>query len=131
MTHGGKFSALRVALVVFGIIFIVGVYPLTIVWPSGWAWHMGAPSMYLQMILGIYATLGVFLLLAARHPLSNLSLIWFTVWSSLIHGGIMAAQAVVYPEHRGHLYGDVPALLLIAVVLAVLTPRGGESNVAA
>ena len=131
MTHGGKFSALRVALVVFGIIFIVGVYPLTIVWPSGWAWHMGAPSMYLQMILGIYATLAVFLLLAARHPLSNLSLIWFTVWSSLIHGGIMAAQAVVYPEHRGHLYGDVPALLLIAVVLAVLTPRGGESNVAA
>ena len=87
--------------------------------------------MYLQMILGIYATLGVFLLLAARHPLSNLSLIWFTVWSSLIHGGIMAAQAVVYPEHRGHLYGDVPALLLIAVVLAVLTPRAGESNVAA
>jgi hypothetical protein len=131
MTHGGKFSALRVALVVFGIIFIVGVYPLTIVWPSGWAWHMGGPSMYLQMILGIYATLAVFLLLAARHPLSNLSLIWFTVWSSLIHGGIMAAQAVVYPEHRGHLYGDVPALLLIAVVLAVLTPRGGESNVAA
>lgn len=131
MTHGGKFSALRIALVVFGIIFIVGVYPLTIVWPSGWAWHMGGASMYLEMILGIYATLGVFLLLAARDPLSNLSLIWFTVWSSLIHGGIMAAQAVVYPEHRGHLYGDVPALLLIAVVLALLTPRGGESKVAA
>ncbi|MGB9068810.1 MAG: DUF6632 domain-containing protein [Candidatus Acidiferrales bacterium] len=131
MEHGGQFGALRVALVVFGIIFIVGVYPLTIVWPSGWAWHMGGPSMYLEMILGIYATLGVFLLLAARHPLSHLSLIWFTVWSSLVHGGIMAAQAVVYPEHRGHLYGDVPALLLIAVVLALLTPRGGESKVAA
>jgi hypothetical protein len=131
MGNSGKFGALRAALVVFGIIFIVGVYPLTILWPSGWAWHMGGGSMYLQMILGIYATLGVFLLLAARDPLSNLSLIWFTVWSSLVHGGIMAAQAIVYPEHRGHLWGDVPALLLIAVVLALLAPRGAGSQVAA
>jgi len=127
METTGKIRALRVALVLFGIIFIVGVYPLTIVWPSGWAWHMGGPSMYLQMILGIYATLGVFLLLAARNPLSNLSLIWFTVWSSIVHGGIMAAQAIVYPEHRGHLYGDVPALLLIAIVLAVLTPARAQA----
>lgn len=127
METAGKTGALRVALVVFGIIFIVGVYPLTIVWPSGWAWHMGGPSMYLQMILGIYATLGVFLLLAARNPLANLSLIWFTVWSSVAHGGIMAAQSIVYPEHRGHLYGDVPALLLIALILAILTPRGAKA----
>jgi len=126
MEAAGKIGALRVALVLFGIIFIVGVYPLTILWPSGWAWHMGGPSMYLQMILGIYATLGVFLLLAARNPLANLSLIWFTVWSSIVHGGIMAAQAIVYPEHRGHLYGDVPALLLIALVLAILAPRSAK-----
>lgn len=114
-------GALRVALIVVGLAFAVGIYPLTILWPSGWAWHTGGPSMYLQMILGVYATLGVFLLLAARRPLANVSLIWFTVWSSLVHGGIMAAQALMYPEHRGHLYGDVPALLLFAVVLAVLT----------
>ena len=127
MDTDSRLTPLRAALVVFGVIFIVGVYPLTILWPSGWSWHMGGPSMYLQMILGIYATLGVFLLLAARSPLKNLSLIWFTVWSSVVHGGIMAAQAVVYPEHRGHLYGDVPALLLIALVLAVLTPRGAKA----
>ncbi len=120
-------GALRVALAVFGIIFIVGIYPLTILWPSGWAWHMGGTSMYLEMILGVYATLGVFLLLAARNPLSNLSLIWFTVWSSIVHGGIMAAQSIAYPEHRGHLYGDVPALWLIAIVLAILTPRGARA----
>jgi hypothetical protein len=118
-----KLTPLRVALVVFGIIFIVGVYPLTIIWPSGWAWHMGGTSMYLQMILGIYATLGVFLVIASRNPLGNLSLIWFTVWSSIVHGVIMATQALKYPEHRGHLFGDVPALLLIAIILAVLTPR--------
>lgn len=126
MDVDNKLTPLRVALAAVGIIFIFGVYPLTIVWPSEWAWHMGGPSMYLQMILGIYATLGVFLLLAARSPLKHLSLIWFTVWSNVVHGGIMAVQALVYHEHHGHLLGDVPALLLIAVVLAVLTPRAAK-----
>jgi hypothetical protein len=124
----GKLTPLRVALAVVGIIFVIGVYPLTILWPSGWIWHMGGHSDYLQMILGIYATLGVFLLLAARNPLNHLSLIWFTVWSSIVHGGIMAAQSLAYPEHRGHLLGDVPALLLIALVLAVLTLRAEKGG---
>jgi hypothetical protein len=80
------------------------------------------------MILGVYATLGVFLLLASRDPLANLSLIWFTVWSSVVHGGIMTAQALTNPEHRGHLWGDVPALFIIAGVLAVLTLRSTEAR---
>jgi hypothetical protein len=122
MNTADRVKFLRVALIVFGLIFLVGVYPLTIVWPAGWSWHQSGPSMYLQMILGIYATLGVFLLLASRDPLANRSLIWFTVWSSLVHGGIMAAQSIAYPEHRGHLFGDVPALLIVAVVLALLMP---------
>lgn len=121
-------KALRVALVVVGIIFVIGVYPLTVLWPAGWIWHTGGHSDYLQMILGVYATLGIFLILAARNPLANLSLIWFTVWSSVVHGGIMAAQSWAYPEHRGHLLGDVPALLLIAIVLAALTPRGATAT---
>ncbi len=124
MASAAHLGPLRVALVVIGIVFIFGIYPLTILWPSGWTWHMSGHSTYLQMILGIYATLGVFLLLAVRNPLKHLSLIWFTVWSSFVHGGIMAVQSLVYPEHRGHLLGDVPALLLIAVVLTLLTPRG-------
>jgi hypothetical protein len=123
MNTADRAKFLRIALIVFGLIFILGVYPLTILWPAGWAWHHTGQSLYLQMILGIYATLGVFLLMASRDPLANRSLIWFTVWSSVVHGGIMAAQAIVYPEHVGHLLGDVPALLIIAVVLAFLTPR--------
>lgn len=111
-------------LVLTGLTFIFGIYLLTVVWPAGWAWHtVGEVSVYLQMILGVYATLGVFLLMAAKNPTENLSLIWFTVWSSLVHGGIMAAQALYYPEHVGHLYGDVPALLLVAILLSILTPR--------
>jgi hypothetical protein len=64
------------------------------------------------------------LLWASRNPEAHLSLIWFTAWSSAVHGGIMAVQAVVDPAERGHLPGDVAALLLVAVVLALLTPHG-------
>jgi hypothetical protein len=113
---------LSVALVVVGLIFIFGIYPLTIIWPSGWAWHAGQ-SHYLQMILGIYATLGVFLLIASRNPLANLSLIWFTVWSSVVHGGIMAVQSFSDRQFLGHLLGDVLALFVVAAILALLTPR--------
>ena len=123
MNTAERVKLLRIALVVFGLLFVLGVYPLTIVWPAGWAWHHDGQSLYLQMILGIYATLGVFLLLASRDPLAHRSLIWFTVWSSVVHGGIMAFQAIAHPEHVGHLWGDVPALFIVAVVLGLLMPR--------
>jgi hypothetical protein len=123
MGPADRLKFIRIALVVFGLVFLIGIYPLTMLWPSGWAWHPSGQSMYLQMILGIYATLGIFLLIASRDPLANRSLIWFTVWSSIVHGAIMAGQSLVYPEHRGHLLGDVPALFLVAIVLASLMPR--------
>lgn len=113
---------LRIALVAFGAAFLM-LYPLMAVWPSGWAWQPRQHE-YEQMMMGIYATLGVFLIWASREPAAHLSLIWFTVWSSVVHGGIMAVQAIVDPAERGHLPGDVAALFLVAVVLGVLTPRG-------
>ena len=113
-------TLLKVALAVFGAVFLL-VYPLAIVWPSGWAWHAGAPqdSQYFMMIVGVYARLGCFLLMAARNPQAHRSLIWFVVWSSVVHGGIMAVQSMP-AEHHGHLLGDVPALLLVAIVLGGL-----------
>ena len=121
---------LRVALVLFGLIFLIGVYPLMMAWwPAGWRWQPNQPE-YEQMILGVYATLGVFLIIASRNPLQHRSLIWFTVWSSLVHGGIMAVQAMNMPAEHGHLMGDVPALLLVAIVLAVLMPRGASPEIA-
>ena len=129
MDQADRIKYLRIALLLVGLIFILGIYPLTIIWPSGWSWHAGQ-SDYLQMILGIYATLGVFLLVASRNPLAHLSLIWFTVWSSVVYGGIMAVQSVANPEHMGHLWGDVLALLVVAAVLAVLTPRGAAAKAA-
>lgn len=119
---------LRIALWMTGVIFIAGIYLLTIVWPSGWTWHVGH-SDYLYMILGVYATLGIFLIRAARNPLQHRSLIWFTVWSSIAHAGIMALQSVANPAHLGHLLGDVPALLVVAAVLALLIPPSKANQV--
>ena len=113
---------LRLALRVFGVVFLL-VYPISIVWPSGWVWHGGEGEYYFQMIVGVYAVLGLFLIIAANNPAEHRSLIWFTVWSSVVHSLIMAAQAITDETETGHLVGDVPALLLVAVVLALLTPR--------
>ena len=112
---------LRLALTVFGAIFLL-VYPLAIIWPSGWAWHQGAPyeSDYFMMIVGVYATLGVFLIRAAKDPKANASLIWFAVWSSIVHAAIMAVQSFNGAGHMGHLVGDVPALILVALVFGLL-----------
>ena len=111
-------------------ILFVAVYALTILWPSGWVWHP-EHSAYLQMILGIYATLGVVRWRAAHDPAQRLSLIWFTVWSSFVHAAIMAVHAVTDPGEMGHLPGDVAALFLIGAVLAIVTLRGTAATRAA
>lgn len=119
------YRLLQLSLAVFGVIMLL-VYPIALLWPSGWAWHSGAlyQSEYFMMIVGVYATLGAFLLNAARNPAANLSLIWFTVWSSVVHGAIMAVQSFG-DDHMGHLWGDVLALFLVAIVLAALVLSSG------
>ncbi|MGH7534051.1 MAG: DUF6632 domain-containing protein [Gemmatimonadales bacterium] len=125
MSPSSASPLLRPVLTAFGLFFIFGIFVLNRVWSSGWAWQPEQPA-YLHMILGIYATLGVFLLLAARDPARHLSLIWFTVWSSAVHAVVMAVHSVTDPGQMGHLWGDVAGLLLTAAVLAALTPRQGS-----
>jgi len=117
-----KSKFLKIALRLFGVIFLL-VYPLSMVWPSGWVWHGGEGIYYFQMIVGVYAVLGIFLIMAAKNPIEHRSLISFTVWSSVVHALIMAAQAIGDQNEHGHLVGDVPALLLVAAVLGYLAPR--------
>ena len=128
MTTPNRIAALRYALIAVGATFILGLKTLSIVWPSGWSWGVGH-SHYWPMILGVYATLGVFLIIASRDPLAHRSLIWFTVWSSVVHALVMAVMALQDPAERGHLIGDVPALLLIAVALGILTRRAESEPV--
>jgi hypothetical protein len=121
---------LRPVLIAFGLFFIFGIALMNRLWPSGWAWQPEQPA-YLHMILGIYATLGVFLLIAARDPVRHLSLVWFTVWSSIVHGGIMAVHSLTDPGQLGHLWGDVAGLFLTAAVLTVLTRGRSPAPVSA
>ena len=124
-----RIKYLRIALQLVGVAFIFGIYTLILLWPSGWSWHTGHHTPhYLQMILGVYVTLGIFLLIASRKPFAHLSLIWFTVWSSFVHAGIMGVQALANSEHSAHLWGDVPALFVLAAVLALLTARGAAAK---
>ncbi len=123
MQQEEKLKYLKIALYVIGVLFVAGVPAMMMwIWPSGWGWTPPQPE-YEHMIMGVYATLGVFLILAAKNPLANTSLIWFTVWSSIVHGGIMFIYAIIDPTDRINLVGDVPALFLIAFVLWYLMPK--------
>jgi len=122
MTEIERRKHLRLALRIVGAFAIFGFYPLTVVWPSGWAWSSGA-SEYLEMIIAIYATLGAFLLIASRDPNQHLGVISFAIWSSIVHGAVMAVQSLQNSMHVHHLYGDVPALFVVAAVLAFLSPQ--------
>ncbi|WOX06853.1 DUF6632 domain-containing protein [Microbulbifer pacificus] len=126
MNRAKRLSYLSIALYVFGIVFIAGVPAMMMfIWPSGWGWTPSQPE-YEQMIMGVYATLGVFLILAAKDPMANKSLIWFTIWSSIVHGGIMFIQALADETDRANLLGDIPALFLVAAVLFYLMPKKSD-----
>ena len=122
MSEQARQKVLSWSLVAFGVIFFF-IYPLGLVWPSGWVWHGGEGTYYLQMICGLYAVLGFYLIRAAKNPDEHRSLISFTIWSSIVNAVIMLAQAVSDDMERGHLLGDVPALLLVAAVLWFLSPK--------
>jgi hypothetical protein len=79
MNDSAREKLLKIALVVFGAIFFL-IYPLGLVWPSGWLWHDGHGQYYLQMICGLYAVLCAYLMAAARNPSEHRSLISFAVW---------------------------------------------------
>src|SRR5271169_3722178 len=104
--------ALKVVLVVVGLIFSALVYPLTM-------FVKEEPA--LAMMLSVYVTLGIFLLLAARDPSANRSLIAFTAWSSFVHAMLMAGQAFANLIARGELVGSA-VLVVIGVALIVLAP---------
>ncbi len=104
--------ALKIVLVLVGLLFAAMVYPMVL-------FVKQEPA--LAMMMSLYATLGVFLLLAARNPSANRSLIAFTAWSSFAHAGLMAGQAFANLIARGELIGSV-VLVVIGVALIALAP---------
>jgi peptidoglycan/LPS O-acetylase OafA/YrhL len=108
--------ALKVALVLVGLLFSAGVYPV-----ATSIWHADQAMYTDDMMLSLYVTLGIFLLLAARNPSANRSLIAFTAWSSFAHGAVMTVMAFQKADERELLWG-VAVLVVIGVTLLVLAP---------
>ena len=104
--------ALKVVLVLVGLLFTALVYPLVL-------FVKQEPA--LAMMLSLYVTLGIFLLLAARNPSENRSLIAFTAWSSFAHAAVMAVQASLNLIPRRELMG-VAFFVVIGVTLIALAP---------
>jgi hypothetical protein len=113
--------ALKIVLVLVGMLFAALVYPLMM-------FVKQEPA--LAMMLSLYVTLGIFLLLAARNPSANRSLIAFTAWSSFAHAAVMGVQAFRNFIQRGELWG-VLALIVIGVALIVLAPAKSMERVSA
>lgn len=107
---------LKPAMVLVGLLFIAGIYPLVTA-----LWHNDQSNPGDQMMLSLYVTLGIFLLLGARNPSANRSLIAFTAWSSFAHGAVMTVQAFQNPADRELLMGTA-VLAVIGVVLLLLAP---------
>ena len=103
---------LKAVLALIGVIFTALVYPMIM-------FVKQEPA--LAMMLSVYVTLGIFLLMAARNPAANRSLIAFTAWSSLAHGAFMSTQAMRNFVARGELIGSA-VLIVIGVGLIALSP---------
>ena len=114
--------ALKIVLVVVGLVFSAGVLPVT-----ESLWHQNQSMYTFDMMLSLYVALGIFLLIAARNPSANRSLIAFTAWSCFAHAAVMAVTAFSKGGYRGDLWG-VPVLGIIGVALIVLAPakQSGE-----
>jgi len=113
-------KALRILLVLLGLLFTAGLYPLVTSIRDGW--HANKEDA-LPMMLSLYITLGIFLLLAARNPSVNRSVISFAAWSSFAHGGVMAIMSTHLPNERGDLLVAAAVFGVIGAVLLALAPR--------
>jgi peptidoglycan/LPS O-acetylase OafA/YrhL len=115
-------GALKVVLVLVGLIFSAGVFPV-----AESLWHQNQSMYTFDMMLSLYVALGIFLLIAARNPSANRSLIAFAAWSSFAHAAVMAVTSFSKGGYRGDVWG-VAVLVIIGVALIVLAPakQSGE-----
>ena len=110
--------ALKILLVLVGLLFSAGIYPLTVS-----LWKMKQSDYGDDMMLSLYFALGIFLLMAVRNPSANRTLIAFAAWSSFAHGAVMAVLAVHIASERGGLLSAVAVLVIIGVALIALAPE--------
>ncbi len=111
--------ALRILLVLFGLIFVAGVYPLITSVRGGW---QANKEDSLPMGLSLYVTMGIFLLLAARNPSVNRGVIVFAAWLNIAHATVMTVMSVHLPNERQDLLIASAVFAGIVAVLILLAP---------
>lgn len=109
--------ALKVVLVLVGLLFCAAIYPLI-----GGVRDPGHSDTGDTMMMGLYFTLGIFLLAAARNPSAHRSLIAFAAWSSFAHAAVMSTQGFEMPSERTGFLGGSAALVVMGVALLALSP---------
>jgi peptidoglycan/LPS O-acetylase OafA/YrhL len=107
---------LKVVLVLVGLVFSAGIYPVT-----DSLWHQNQSMYTFDMMLSLYVALGIFLLIAVRNPSANRSLIAFTAWSCFAHAAVMAVTSFSKGGYRGDIWG-VAVLAIIGLALILLAP---------
>lgn len=120
--------ALKIVLMLVGLLFSAAFYPVL-----GGLRDPTNSDTGDTMMMGLYFTLGVFLLIAARNPSAHRSLIAFTAWSSFAHAAVMSVLGFeIATERTGFLVGSA-VLVVIGVVLIALAPakRSAEQASAA
>ena len=111
--------ALKVVLVVLGLLFSAAVYPLITSVRSGWQANREDAE---PMGLSLYVTMGIFLLVAARNPSANRGVIAFAAWLNIAHAAVMAVMAVHLPNEREGLLIAAAVFGVIGAVLILLAP---------
>ena len=119
--------ALKVVLVLVGLLFTAAIYPVVTTVRDGW---QANKEDALPMMMSLYFTLGIFLLLAARNPSANRSVIAFAAWSSFAHGAVMAVMAVRLPNERGDLLMAATVFGVIGTALIALAPAKQSGGLA-
>ena len=110
---------LRIVLVLVGLIFVGGVYPLITSVRSGWQANKEDP---LPMGLSLYVMMGIFLLVAARNPAANRGVIVFAGWLNIAHAAVMTVMAVHLPNERADMLIASAIFAGIGAVLILLSP---------
>jgi hypothetical protein len=116
-------KALRILLVLFGLIFVAGVYPLTTSVRSGWQANKEDAE---PMALSLYVTMGIFLLVAARNPSGNRGVIAFAAWLNIAHAAVMAVMAVHLPNERQDLLIAAAVFGVMGAAPILLAKRSGR-----
>jgi len=109
--------ALKIVLVLVGLLFTAGIYPII-----GLLRHPVGSDSGDAMMLSLYVTLGIMLLVAVRNPAAHRSLIAFAAWSSFAHTVVMSTLGLeIASERTGFLVGSA-ILIVIGVTLLALSP---------